>query len=76
MNENDDDELARDSLMEQTMGMIDEMKHTTFATELRRRNFGDEDTLLFIFMAHLFVENNDDNIGFHDIDDIFLSQSH
>ena len=22
-------------------------------------------------MAHLFVENNDDNIGFHDIDDIF-----
>uniref|UniRef100_UPI0025AFD008 ATP-binding protein n=2 Tax=Muribaculaceae TaxID=2005473 RepID=UPI0025AFD008 len=32
---------------------------------------GDEDTLLFVFMAHLFVENNDDNIGFHDIDDIF-----
>lgn len=76
MNEKDDDELAHDSLMEQTMGMIDEIKHTTFATELRRCNFGNEDTLLFIFMAHLFVENSDDNIGFHDIDDIFLSQSH
>lgn len=71
MNEKDDDELTHDSLMEQTMDMLNEIKDTTFATELRRCNFGDEDTLLFIFMAHLFVENNDDNIGFHDIDDIF-----
>ena len=71
MNEKDDDELTHDSLMEQTMDMLDEIKDTTFATGLRRCNFGDEDTLLFIFMAHLFVENNDDNIGFHDIDDIF-----
>lgn len=71
MNEKDDDELTHDSLMEQTMDMLEEIKDTTFATELRRCNFGDEDTLLFIFMAHLFVENNDDNIGFHDIDDIF-----
>lgn len=71
MNEKDDDELTHDSLMEQTMDMLEEIKDTTFATELRRCNFGDEDTLLFIFMAHLFVENNDDNISFHDIDDIF-----
>lgn len=71
MNEKDDDELTHDSLMEQTMDMLEEIKDTTFAKELRRCNFGDEDTLLFIFMAHLFVENNDDNIGFHDIDDIF-----
>lgn len=71
MNEKDDDELTHDSLMEQTMDMLDEIKDTKFATSLRRCGFGDEDTLLFIFMAHLFVENNDDNIGFHDIDDIF-----
>lgn len=71
MNEKDDDELTHDSLMEQTMDMLEEIKDTKFATELRRCGFGDEDTLLFVFMAHLFVENNDDNIGFHDIDDIF-----
>jgi SpoVK/Ycf46/Vps4 family AAA+-type ATPase len=57
--------------MEQTMDMLVEIKDTKFATELRRCGFGDEDTLLFVFMAHLFVENDDDNIGFHDIDDIF-----
>ena len=71
MNEKNDDELTHDSLKELTMEMLDEIKGTIFATELRRCGFGDEDTLLFIFMAHLFVENNDDNIGFHDIDDLF-----
>lgn len=71
MNEKNDDELTHDSLKELTMDMLDEIKETIFATELRRCGFGDEDTLLFIFMAHLFVENNDDNIGFHDIDDLF-----
>lgn len=71
MNEKEDDELTHDSLIEQTMDMLVEIKDTKFATELRRCGFGDEDTLLFVFMAHLFVENNDDNIGFHDIDDIF-----
>lgn len=71
MNEKDDDELTHDSLMEQTMDMLVEIKDTKFATGLRRCGLGDEDTLLFVFMAHLFVENNDDNIGFHDIDDIF-----
>lgn len=71
MKEKDDDELTHDSLMEQTKEMLDEIKDSVFATELRRCGFCDEDTLLFIFMAHLFVENNDDNIGFHDIDDLF-----
>lgn len=71
MKEKDDDELTHDSLMEQTKEMLDEIRDSVFATELRRCEFCDEDTLLFIFMAHLFVENNDDNIGFHDIDDLF-----
>lgn len=71
MNEKGDDELTHDSLMEQTKEMLDEIKDSVFATELHRCGFCDEDTLLFIFMAHLFVENNDDNIGFHDIDDLF-----
>lgn len=71
MKEKDDDELTHDSLMEQTKEMLDEIRDSVFATELRRCGFCDEDTLLFIFMAHLFVENNDDNIGFHEIDDLF-----
>ena len=71
MDEKDDDELTHDSLMEQTKEMLEEIKNTGFARNLRRCGLCDEDNLLFIFMAHLFVENNDDNIGFHDIDNLF-----
>lgn len=71
MNEKDDDEQTHDSLLEQTKDMLEEIRHTVFATELRRHRLDDDDTLLFVFMAHLYVENNDDNIGFHDIDDLF-----
>lgn len=45
MNEKNDDELTHDSLKELTMEMLDEIKGTIFATELRRCGFGDEDTL-------------------------------
>lgn len=71
MDEKDNDELTHDSLMEQTMEMLDEIKDSVFARKLRNYYMCDDDNLLFIFMAHLFIENNDDNIGFHDIDDIF-----
>lgn len=71
MNEKDNDELSHDSLMNSTKEMLEEIRDTVFATELRRYSFGDIDTLIFVFMAHLFIENNDDRICFHDIDNIF-----
>lgn len=71
MEEMGDNEQTHDSLMTHTMEMLDEIKDTVFAKSLRCCNLCNEDKLLFIFMSHLFVENNDDNIGFHDIDDIF-----
>lgn len=71
MNEKEDCEQTYDSLMEQTIEMLVEIKGTVFATELSRCGLDDEEKLLFVYMAHLFVENNDDCIGFHDIDDLF-----
>lgn len=71
MDEMDNNELTHDNLKDRTMEMLEEIAATAFATGLKRNNLDGEDTLLFVFMAHLFVENNDDNIRFHDIDDIF-----
>lgn len=71
MSEKSEDEQTYESLKIETMEMLEEIRESVFATELRRRSLNDTDTLLFVFMAHLFVENNDDKIGFHDIDDIF-----
>lgn len=71
MDEKDDDELTYLSLREQTREMLEEIKDSAFAVGLHRHGMNDDDTLMFVFMAHLFVENNDDNIQFHNIDDIF-----
>ncbi len=71
MDEKDDDEQTHDSLLASTKEMLENIRNTVFATALRRYGLCDEDMLLLVFMAHLFVENNDDNIGFNDLDDLF-----
>ncbi|MDE6340381.1 MAG: ATP-binding protein [Muribaculaceae bacterium] len=71
MEEKGDNEVTYDQLKERTADMLEEIKQTAFVRALKSHTLDDDDTLLFIFMAHLFVENNDDNIGFHDIDDLF-----
>ena len=71
MNEKGDGEQTYVSLREQTMDLLERIKSTDFARGIARCNLDSDDTLVFVYMAHLYVENNDDNITFHDIDDIF-----
>lgn len=71
MKEMDDDELTHDQLRNDTLGMLDDIPESVFARNLKRMNLDEEDTLLFIFMAHLYVENDDDRIGFSDIDNLY-----
>lgn len=71
MDEKDDDELTYANLLEQTSELLEQIKQTAFARGLHRCGLSNDDRLLFIFMAHLFVENDDDNICFHDIDDLY-----
>lgn len=71
MDEMDDDELTHDLLMQRTNELLEEIRHTAFATGLRRYNLDSEHKLIFIYMAHLFVENDDNNIVFSDIENIY-----
>ncbi len=71
MKEMDSGEQTHDSLLEHTGELLEEVKDTLFAMALRRYGLNGEDRLLFLFMAHLFVDNNDDNIRFHDIENIY-----
>ena len=71
MDQKGDSELTYDQLKERTNEMLEEVKDTAFARALRCQSLDEDDSLLFVFMAHLYVENSDDNIGFHDIDDLY-----
>ena len=71
MREMNDDEITHETLLAQTNDNLSEIKNTYFARTLKGFNLGEEDCLLFIFMAHLFIENDDNRIGFHDIDKLY-----
>ncbi|MDE6485833.1 MAG: ATP-binding protein [Duncaniella sp.] len=71
MEEMNNDELTYDRLKEQTFEILGQIKDSAFVRGLSRFDLADSDKLLFIFMAHLFVDDNDDNIRFSDIEDLY-----
>lgn len=76
MDEKRDNELTYDQLFQHTTDLLKSIIDTMFVRELKRYNLlwddcVDDEMLLFIFMAHLYVENNDDSIRFSDIKSIY-----
>lgn len=65
------DEYTHETLMKDTLGLLEEIKDSVFATQIRRTMTNEEMILLFVYMAHLFVENNDNNIMFSDIENLY-----
>ncbi|MCH5230712.1 MAG: ATP-binding protein [Muribaculaceae bacterium] len=71
MKEKDENELTYELLEKQTFEALDEISDSLFVKRLNRYNISECNKLLFIYMAHLYVENRDDNIQFHDIENIY-----
>ena len=69
--EKENDEIDYDQLEEKTNELLEEIKDSIFVRSLNRIDLADVDRLLFIFMAHLYVNNDDNDIRFHDIDELF-----
>lgn len=69
--EKDNDEIDYDQLEEKTNELLEEVKDSIFVKSLNRFSMEDEDKLLFIFMSHLYVNNDDNNIGFHDLNELY-----
>lgn len=67
----DDDELTYDELIEQMRYLFDQIKSSRYYRELDERNLCNDDIVLFTFMANLYVKNDDNNINFHDISEIY-----
>lgn len=65
------DELTHEALLEETEEYLGDIRDSHFARALKRFGLVNENRLLFIYMVHLFVENNDDRINFSDIDNLY-----
>ncbi|MDE5574163.1 MAG: ATP-binding protein [Bacteroidales bacterium] len=75
MRERRDDELTYDNLRKEVFGMLDKIKQTRFAKALNRRFLFQDDKMIFILMAHRFVEAADDNIPLREIRNLFGDDS-
>lgn len=69
--EKNDNEITYERVKEEVSEMLDSIKDSQFCRHLDKLKIDTDDKLLFIFMAHLFVENNDDNITLSDISHLY-----
>jgi hypothetical protein len=66
-----DNELTSDALFAELNALIDENRGLLFSRKIRSYQLDAEDTLLLVGFCHFFVNNDDDNIGAHDIENIY-----
>ena len=70
-----DNELTFDALASELRSLLDNNMQLVFSQKIKNYRLDTEDTVLLLCFCHLFVNNGDDNINFHDIDDIFDHKS-
>ncbi len=63
----DDNEINTETAERRIFELLDNNKQLLFVQKLKEYDFSQEDTILLIIFCHLFVNNNDDNIGYHDL---------
>ena len=63
-----DDELTYDAMVAKIGKLLECNKQLLFVQKLKSYSLCDDDELLLVLFSHLFVNNSDDNIGYHDLE--------
>lgn len=62
-----DDELTYEATVEKIQHLFDCNKHLIYVQKVRSYRLFEEDEMMLILFSHLFVNNNDDGIRYHDL---------
>ena len=65
------DELTYEATVEKIKNLFDCNNQLLYVQKVRSYNMPEEDEMLLILFSHLFVNNNDDNIRFHDLNFLY-----
>ena len=71
----DENELSTETAIMRLQQLLENNKHLIFVQKLKSFNFDVSDESLLLVFSHLFVNNNDDNIGYHDLSFFFDRKS-
>ena len=71
----DENELSTETAIMRLQQLLENNKHLIFVQKLKSFRMGVSDESLLLVFSHLFVNNNDDNIGYHDLSFFFDHKS-
>lgn len=71
----ENDELNCTALHNELMDLVENNMHLLFCRKLMSYNFSRDNLILLICFCHLYVNNFDDNIGFHDFEFLYDKKS-
>ena len=70
----EDNEISTIVANTMLQSLLDCNRHLVFVQKFKSFNFREDDEVLLLLFSHLFVNNNDDNIGYHDLGFFFDSR--
>lgn len=71
----DNNELTYDGAVQKIEDLFACNSQLLYVQKVKSYRFSKEDEMMLILFSHLFVNNNDDNIRFHDLDFLFEKRS-
>ena len=66
-----DDEITYDMMMQKIHALFEDNRHLHYVNSVDNLNLSEEEEMLMVLFCHLCVNNNDDNIGYHDLDFLY-----
>ena len=66
-----DDELTYEATVEKIRHLFNSNSQLLYVQKVRSYDMCEEDEMMLILFSHLFVNNNDDNIRYHDLDFLY-----
>ena len=72
----DNKEMSYERAEQKIEHLFDLNKHLIFVQKVKELALLERDEMMLVLFSHLFVNNNDNNIGFHDLNFLYDSRSH
>ena len=66
-----DKEITYEMMVQQIESLFEDNSQLHYVQCVKEKCTCDEDLVLMVFFSHLYVNNNDNNIGFHDLEFLF-----
>ncbi len=71
----DDNEMTNEMTVQRLKHLLECNRHLVFVQKLKSMNLMSDDEMLLLVFSHLFVNNGDDDIRFHDLSFFYDSKS-